>query len=152
MNLKYRKKKIKENFKLLENWENRYEYLIDLGNKLKKKSDKFRSKDKLIYGCQSNLWLEAKYNKKRIFFDADSDALLPRGIAALIIYLYSGLLTTEIINSNYDFISEIGFSNFLSPNRSNGMILLVKKIKLYSINFEYKNSVENNYNKNILQK
>ncbi|WP_185870427.1 SufE family protein [Blattabacterium cuenoti] len=145
MTLQDKEESIKKEFSILKNWEERYEYLIDLGINLPKKSSEFRSEDKLIHGCQSQVWLEAKLKKGgRVFFDADSDALLPRGMAALMIRLYSGHPPLEIISSNANFISEIGLKTFLSPIRSNGLLLFLKKIKFYAIDFYAKISVSLN--------
>ncbi|WP_185873773.1 SufE family protein [Blattabacterium cuenoti] len=146
MTLKNQKEWIKKKFFLFNNWEEKYEYIIYLGKNLKKKSDKFRSKDKLIYGCQSKVWLEAKLIGKRIFFDADSDALLPKGMVALMISVYSGHFPFEIISSNDNYISEIGLKTFLSPNRANGIFLFLKKIKLYAIAFNELLSIKNKKN------
>ncbi|AER40786.1 putative SufE Fe/S-cluster-related protein [Blattabacterium sp. (Mastotermes darwiniensis) str. MADAR] len=141
MTLQNKEEIIKKEFFFLKNWEEKYEYLIDLGKELPKKSDNFRSEDKLIYGCQSKVWLEAKLKGSRVFFDADSDALLPRGIAAIMIRVYSGHFPFEIISSRANFIYEIGFQTFLSPIRANGILLLLKKIKFYAIAFNEKISV-----------
>ncbi|WP_341662385.1 SufE family protein [Blattabacterium cuenoti] len=141
MTLRQKEEIVKKKFQILKNWEEKYEYLIDLGNKLSKKSINFRSEDKLIHGCQSKVWLKAKLNGSRIFFEADSDALLPRGMASLMIQVYSGLFPFEIIYSNANFIYEIGFQTFLSPIRANGMLLFLKKIKFYAIALSSKISV-----------
>ncbi|WP_341661243.1 SufE family protein [Blattabacterium cuenoti] len=141
MTLRQKEEIVKKEFQILKNWEEKYEYLIDLGKQLSKKSTNFRSEDKLIHGCQSKVWLKAKLNGSRIFFEADSDALLPRGMAALMIQVYSGLFPFEIIYSNANFIYEIGFQTFLSPIRANGMLLFLKKIKFYSIALNSKISV-----------
>ncbi|WP_341657426.1 SufE family protein [Blattabacterium cuenoti] len=141
MTLRQKEEIVKKEFQFLKNWEEKYEYLIDLGKKLSNKSKNFRSEDKLIYGCQSKVWLKAKLNGSRIFFEADSDALLPRGMAALMIQVYSGLFPFEIIYSNAHFIYEIGFQTFLSPIRANGMLLFLKKIKFYAIALNSKISV-----------
>ncbi|WP_185869532.1 SufE family protein [Blattabacterium cuenoti] len=141
MTLQEKEEIIKKEFQLLNSWEDKYEYLIDLGKELIKKSDSFRTKDKLIYGCQSNVWLEAKLKNSHIFFDADSDAILPRGMAALMIRVYSGLSPFDIIYSNANFIYEIGFQTFLSPIRANGIALLLKKIKYYALAFNTKVTV-----------
>ncbi|WP_341658238.1 SufE family protein [Blattabacterium cuenoti] len=141
MTLRQKEEIVKKEFQILKNWEEKYEYLIDLGKKLSKKSTNFRSEDKLIHGCQSKVWLKAKLNGSRIFFEADSDALLPRGMASLMIQVYSGLFPFEIIYSNANFIYEIGFQTFLSPIRANGMLLFLKKIKFYSIALNSKTSV-----------
>ncbi|WP_185861191.1 SufE family protein [Blattabacterium cuenoti] len=144
MTLHKKEKIIKNEFNILKNWEEKYEYLIDLGKKLSNKSLEFRSEDKLIHGCQSRVWLDAQLNGSRIFFEADSDALLPKGMAALMIRVYSGLFPFEIISSNTNFIYEIGFQTFLSPIRANGMFLFYKKIKFYAIAFNAKISVSLN--------
>ncbi|WP_185872144.1 SufE family protein [Blattabacterium cuenoti] len=141
MTLHKKEEIIKKEFHILNSWEEKYEYLIDLGKKLPKKSDNFRSNEKLIQGCQSKIWLDAKLKESRIFFSADGDALLPRGMAALMIRVYSGLFPFEIIYSNTNFIYEIGFQTFLSPIRANGMLLFLKKIKLYAIAFNAKISI-----------
>ncbi|AWU39689.1 SufE family protein [Blattabacterium punctulatus] len=146
MTLQNKEEKIKKEFLLLKNWEEKYEYIIDLGKNLPKKSNIFRSEDKLIHGCQSNIWLEAKLKGVRIFFDADSDALLPRGMAAIMIRIYSGHFPFEIISYKANFISEIGFRTFLSPIRANGILLFLKKIKFYAIAFNEKISVSLNGN------
>ncbi|WP_185868950.1 SufE family protein [Blattabacterium cuenoti] len=150
MTLNKREKIIKKEFHVLKNWEEKYEYLIDLGNKLPKKSDDFRSDEKLIHGCQSKVWMDAQLKKYRIFFEADGDALLPRGMVALMIRIYSGLLPFEIINSNANFIYEIGFQSFLSPIRANGMLLFLKKIKFYAIAFNAKISIGLNKNRGLI--
>ncbi|WP_341666337.1 SufE family protein [Blattabacterium cuenoti] len=141
MTLRQKEEIVKKEFQILKNWEEKYEYLIDLGKKLSKQSINFRSEDQLIHGCQSKVWLKAKLNGSRIFFEADSDALLPRGMASLMIQVYSGLFPFEIIDSNANFIYEIGFQTFLSPIRANGMLLFLKKIKFYAIALSSKISV-----------
>ncbi|WP_185868440.1 SufE family protein [Blattabacterium cuenoti] len=138
MNLKERENRIKNVFKNLTSWEDKYEYLIDLGNSLKKKSSEFRSNDKLIQGCQSNVWLEATLKNNRLFFEADSEAILPKGMISLMIRLYSGLNPLEIIYADSNIISEIGLDTFLTPIRANGIILFFKKIKFYAFAFNYK--------------
>ncbi|WP_185882861.1 SufE family protein [Blattabacterium cuenoti] len=135
--LKEREKIIVKKFRIFQNWEEKYEYLIELGKKLKKKPN-IRSNNKLIYGCQSKVWIDSTFDKGRIFFKADSDALLPKGLVSIMIYIYSGLPPYEIISSNYHFISKIGFQNFLSPIRANGIILFIKRIKLYAFYFDKK--------------
>ncbi|WP_343203858.1 SufE family protein [Blattabacterium sp. (Blattella germanica)] len=127
MTLHQKEEIIKKEFRILTSWEEKYEHLINLGKKLPKKSNAFRSDEKLIPGCQSKVWLNAELRKSRIFFEADGDALLPRGMAALMIRVYSGLFPFEIISSNANFIYKIGFQTFLSPIRANGMLLFLKK-------------------------
>ncbi|WP_238784223.1 SufE family protein [Blattabacterium cuenoti] len=147
ISLRKKEETIKKEFNQLNSWEEKYEYLIDLGGNLSKKSDEFRSDKRLIHGCQSRIWLDAEIKESRIFFDADGDALLPRGMAALMIYVYSGVFPFEIIYSNANFIYEIGFQTFLSPIRANGMFLFLKKIKFYAMAFNTKISIELNNKK-----
>ncbi|WP_185864951.1 SufE family protein [Blattabacterium cuenoti] len=130
--LKEKEKIIKDEFKSLYNWEDKYQYLISLGEEIEKKSKKFRSNDRLIDGCQSRIWIDAKLEKNRIFFEVDSDAIIPKGMAALMANLYSGVYPNEIIMSDNKIIYDIGLIDFLSPIRANGLILLLEKIKLFA--------------------
>lgn len=120
-------------FALFDDWEGRYEYLIELGKKLPKIPDDLRTENNLIRGCQSQVWLYAYKKKGRIFFQADSDAIIPRGIVALMLRIYSGRFPDQIIHSDPLFLSEIGFNSFLSPTRANGMEAMFKQIKQYSL-------------------
>ena len=119
-------------FSLFEDWEGRYEHLIEFGKKLPKIPDYLRTVDKLIQGCQSQVWLHAYLKKGRIFYQADSDAIIPRGIIALMLRIYSGRFPDQIIHSNLIFLSEIGFNSFLSPTRANGMEIMFKYIRRYA--------------------
>lgn len=138
MNLKSRKKIIKKEFLSFDKWEDKYEYLIDLGNTSNITIKGLKSDENLVYGCQSNVWLKAKLINNKIFLYSDSDALIPKGIAALFVRLYSGLPPKEIINSNNNFLEEIGLINFLSPTRANGSFFFLKKIRSYALNFNSK--------------
>jgi len=128
--------KVIDEFLLIESWEERYEYLISLGRFLPKRTSDLRQKNNIISGCQSKVWLRAyiKYNK--IFFHADSDALIPLGIAALLLRIYSGHFPYDIIHTPPIFISKIGFSSFLTANRANGMEAMFRAIKKYAIYFQ----------------
>ncbi|WP_185872689.1 SufE family protein [Blattabacterium cuenoti] len=132
MTLKDKEQKIKQEFDQLHDWQDKYEYILYLGNSLPKQDNTFRTEDKLIYGCQSKVWLDAKLIGMKIIFDADSDALIPKGLIAIMINVYSGRYPFEIISSKANFISDIGFNNFLTPIRSNGLLLFLKKIKFYA--------------------
>lgn len=122
-----------EEFALFEDWEGRYEYLIEFGKKLPKMPDELRTEDKLIRGCQSQVWLHAYKKEGRIFFQADSDAIIPRGIVSLMLRIYSGRFPDQIIHSDPVFLSEIGFNSFLSPARANGMEAMFRQIKQYAV-------------------
>jgi len=128
-------------FSLFEDWQQKYEYLIELGKSLTPLPNEKKTEDKLIKGCQSKVWLDAKMNEDKIIFTADSDAILPKGIASLLVRLYSGQKPEDITVSNEHFLQEIGLQEFLSPTRANGTLAMIKQIKLYAIAFKLKNKV-----------
>lgn len=125
-------------FSILNGWEEKYEYIINLGRELPIYSNKYKTENQLIRGCQSKVWLHADIKNNFLIFNADSDALIPKGIAALMIKIYSESTPIEIIQSKAIFISKIGFQEFLSPIRANGILLMYKQIKLYAIAFAKK--------------
>lgn len=129
--------KIIEEFLFFETWEERYEYLISLGKKLPKMSRSLRKTNTMISGCQSKVWLHAYMQYNKIFFHVDSDALIPRGIAVLMLRIYSGQYPYDIIHTTPIFIYKIGFSSFLTSNRANGMEAMFRVIKKYAIFFSY---------------
>lgn len=129
--------KIIDEFLLIETWEERYEHIIFLGRKLPKRDKNLRKKNNLIIGCQSKVWLCAYMKFNKIFFHADSDAILSRGIVALLLHIYSGQFPDEIIYNPPIFLCKIGFSSFLSYNRANGMEAMYRSIKKYAIYFKY---------------
>lgn len=123
-------KELIEELDALEGWEERYQYLIDMGRELAPLKNPHHKW--LIKGCQSKVWLIAKLEEGKLILEADADALLPKGIAALMLRLYSGKYPLDIVNSRGDFISKIGFHEFLSPIRANGMLAMLKQIKIYA--------------------
>lgn len=129
-----------EEFSFFENWEERYEHLIALGKSLKEFPEELKTDDRIIKGCQSRVWIEAYYENGKLFFSADSDGILPKGIAAVLVHVFSGEPVEEIINSNTDFLEKIGFQEFLSPSRANGMLAMIKQIKYYAIVYKTKHS------------
>lgn len=135
MELSKKEYNIINTFSNFNGWEEKYEYLINLGKELPKIPNKYKTENKLIKGCQSKVWLNADIKNNFLILNADSDALIPKGIAALMIKIYSGTSPMEIINSQAIFITEIGFKEFLSPIRANGILLMIKQIKLYAIAF-----------------
>lgn len=138
MTIQERQDEIVGEFSFFEDWQQRYEYLIDLGRSLPETSEDFKSEGKLVKGCQSNVWLDAKMEDDKIVFKADSDAILPKGIAALLVRIYSGQKPEDILQSNEQFIGEIGLQEFLSPTRANGLVAMIKQIKFYAIAFKAK--------------
>jgi cysteine desulfuration protein SufE len=127
-------------FELFDDWMDKYEYLIDLSRDLPIIDPKFRNNDHLIRGCQSKVWLHADYNGGRINFSADSNALITKGIIALLIRILSGRTPDEIINADLYFIDRIGLRQNLSPTRSNGLLAFIKQIRNYAVayNIKYK--------------
>ncbi len=128
-----------EEFSFFDNWEERYEFLIELGKSLKSLPDEKKSDDKIIKGCQSTVWLDAKMEDNQLVFEADSDAILPKGLAALLVRIYSNQKPVDILNSSTDFIEKIGLQEFLSPTRANGLLAMIKQFKFYAIAFQSKN-------------
>ena len=128
-----------EEFSFFDNWEERYEFLIELGKSLKSLPDEKKSEDKIIKGCQSTVWLDAKMEGDKLVFEADSDAILPKGLAALLVRIYNNQKPVDILNSSTDFIEKIGLQEFLSPTRANGLLAMIKQFKFYAIAFQSKN-------------
>lgn len=127
--LKEKKEEIIENFSLYEEWLDKYEYLIELGKASGPYPEENKTEERLIQGCQSRVWLDYKVEGGRIFFSADSDAIITKGIIALLIGVYSGRTAEEIAKDDFSFINEIGLKENLSPTRANGLASMVSKIK-----------------------
>ncbi|WP_303821534.1 SufE family protein [Apibacter mensalis] len=125
-------------FNLFDSWEQRYEYVIELGKSLPEMPEKDKTQDKLIKGCQSQVWLTTRSENGKLFFVADSDAILPRGIAAMLVRIYSGQPIEDILKSDENFIEEIGLQEFLTPTRANGLLAMIKQIKYYAIAYSAK--------------
>jgi cysteine desulfuration protein SufE len=126
-------------FSLFDDWMDKYNLLIDIGKDLPVIDPKYRVKDFLIEGCQSKVWLHPDYDGKNITFTADSDAIITRGIVALLIKVLSKRSPEEIINSELYFIDKIGLRQNLSPTRSNGLLSMVRQMKLYAMAYNAKN-------------
>lgn len=124
-----------EEFADFTDWMDKYQLLIDLGNDLQQLDDKYKTEDNLIDGCQSRVWLQADYVDGKINFTAESDALIVKGIIALLIRVLSGHTPQEIIDADLYFIERIGLKDHLSPTRSNGLLAMVKQIKVYALAF-----------------
>lgn len=129
---------VTEEFAMFDDWISRYDYLIDLGRTLPVIDPKYKTNDFLIDGCQSKVWLHPDFDGKRITFTADSDAIITRGIVALLVRVLSGRTPDEIIAADLYFIDKIGLRQNLSPTRSNGLLSMVKQMKLYAIAFKSK--------------
>ncbi|MDO5655399.1 MAG: SufE family protein [Flavobacteriaceae bacterium] len=129
-----------DEFAFFDDWQQRYEYLIELGKDLPDMPENQKENGKLVKGCQSNVWLDAKLQDDKIVFEADSDAILPKGLAALLVRVYSNQNPEDILNSSESFIEQIGLQEFLSPTRANGLLAMIKQIKFYAIAFKVKSN------------
>ncbi len=127
-----------EQFADFDDWMDKYQMLIDLGNELDVLDDKYKTEENLIDGCQSRVWLQCDYVDGKLVFTADSDALIVKGIIALLIQVISGHTPQEIIDADLYFIDKIGLRDHLSPTRSNGLLSMVKRVKAYAVAFQAK--------------
>lgn len=128
-----------DEFSGLEEWMDKYNYLIDLGKDLPLIDPAFRKEEYLIRGCQSRVWLNAELRDGRIFYTADSDAIITKGIAALMIRVLSGNTPDEILDADLSFIDKIGLKEHLSPTRSNGMVSMINQMRYYAMAWKVKN-------------
>ena len=127
-----------EEFAGFDDWMDKYQLLIDLGNELAPLEDKYKTEQNLIDGCQSRVWLQADYEDGQIHFSAESDALIVKGIVSLLIRVLSDHTPQEILDADLYFIEEIGLKEHLSPTRSNGLVAMVKQIRAYALAFSTK--------------
>ena len=124
-----------EEFSGFDDWMDKYQLLIDLGNEQEPLEDKYKTEQNLIDGCQSRVWLQADLNDGKLLFTAESDALIVKGIVALLIRVLSGHTPQEILDADLYFIEEIGLKEHLSPTRSNGLVAMVKQMRMYALAF-----------------
>jgi len=127
-----------EEFSEFEDWMDKYALLIDLGNTLPPLDDKYKTESNLIEGCQSRVWLQADYVEGKINFQGESDAVIVKGIVSLLIKVLSGHTPQEILDADLYFIDKIGLKEHLSPTRSNGLVSMVKQMRLYALAFKTK--------------
>ena len=124
---------------MFDDWMERYEYIIELGKKLPLIKEEFKTEDNIIKGCQSKVWLKGEQNSDVIVFTADSDAILTKGIIAILIRTFSNQKAADILAADLNFIDEIGLKEHLSPTRANGLVSMIKNIKMYALAFDAKN-------------
>ena len=124
-----------EDFELFEDWADKYEYIISLGKDLQSMNASDKTDDNIVKGCQSQVWLIARNEAGIVFFDADSDAIITKGIIALLVKVFNGQSAKDILNNDLTFIDQIGLKEHLSPNRSNGLVAMVQKMKTYALAF-----------------
>ncbi|MEE9406847.1 MAG: SufE family protein [Polaribacter sp.] len=133
MTIKEIQEEIIDEFSMFDDWMERYEYIIDLGKSLPIINEKHKLDENLIKGCQSKVWLYSELDADKLRFTADSDAILTKGIVALLLRVYSGQKPRDILTTETTFIDEIGLKEHLSPTRANGLVSMVKQIKMYAI-------------------
>lgn len=129
---------IVEEFELYTDWMDKYNFIIELGKSLPLIDEKYKTENYLISGCQSQVWLYADYSDGKVWYTADSDAIITKGIVSILISALSGQTTDEIINADMEFINKIGLREHLSPTRSNGLNSMIKQMKLYALVYKTK--------------
>ena len=129
---------IVDEFNMFDSWIDKYDYLIDLGKSLPKIDNIYKTQENIITGCQSQVWLHAKKEDNKVVFTADSDAIMTKGIIAMLIRVLSGQKAENIINTNLDFINKIGLNEQLSQTRANGLNSMIKQMKIYALAFKNK--------------
>jgi len=139
MTIQEKQQVLVEDLESLEEWELRYEYIISIGKGISGLPVEKKIEENLIRGCQSKVWLCAELRGEKLFFSADSDGILPKGIVAMLSSIYSGHSAQEILESNFDFIDKIGLKEFLFPSRANGLVAMTRQIMFYAVALQSKN-------------
>lgn len=127
-----------DEFSMFDDWMQRYEFIIDLGKSLPLIEEQYKTEDNIIQGCQSKVWVHGELADDKIVFTADSDAILTKGIIAILIRVFSNQNPADILDANTDFIDEIGLKEHLSPTRANGLVSMIKQIKMYALAYRQK--------------
>lgn len=138
MTIEEAQEEVIEEFNCFDDWMDKYQLLIDLGNEQKPLPEEYKTEKNLIDGCQSRVWLQADYTNGTVTFQGESDALIVKGIVTLLIRVLSGHTPDEILNADLHFIHDIGLTEHLSPTRSNGLLAMLKQMKLYAMAFKAK--------------
>ncbi|HET7114989.1 MAG TPA: SufE family protein [Hanamia sp.] len=141
--IKEREEEITDEFSLFDSWEEKYEYIIDLGKKLEPLNEKFKVGENIIKGCQSTVWLTSEFKGGKVFYKADSDAIIVKGLVSMLIKVLSGHKPDEILDAKLDFIKDIGMMTHLAQTRSNGLLAMVKQIKNYALAYKSVNALQN---------
>ncbi|TPG44481.1 SufE family protein [Flavobacterium pectinovorum] len=139
MTIKEIQNEIIDEFSMFDDWMQRYEYIIELGKSLPLIKEEYKTDENLIKGCQSKVWLQGEQKDDKIVFTADSDAILTKGIIAILIRAFSNQKAEDIINADTQFIDDIGLKEHLSATRANGLVSMIKNIKMYALAFDSKN-------------
>ena len=136
--IKNKQEEIIEEFSAFDDWMDRYQLLIDMGSEQPPLDEKYKTDNNLIEGCQSRVWLQADLEDGKIIYQAESDALIVKGIVSLLVKVYSGHTPEEILDNEPYFVEAIGLRDHLSPTRSNGLVAMIKQMKLYALAFKTK--------------
>ncbi|TRW22233.1 SufE family protein [Flavobacterium zepuense] len=139
MEIKAIQNEIIDEFSMFDEWDERYQYVIDLGRSLPLIDEQYKTDDNIIKGCQSKVWLHAEQDNGNIVFTADSDAILTKGLIAIMIRVFSNQKPQAILEATTDFVDEIGLKEHLSATRANGLVSMIKQIKLYALAYSAKN-------------
>jgi cysteine desulfuration protein SufE len=131
---------IVDEFSLFDNWDDKYEYIIDLGKKLPPLEQQFKKDENKVKGCQSTVWLIAEYRNGRVFYKAESDAVIVKGLISMLIRVLSGQAPDDIVKTPLNFIKEIGMMSHLAQTRSNGLLAMVKQMKNYALAYKLQNA------------
>jgi len=134
--IKVVQEEIIDEFSMFEDWEERYQYMIDLGKSLPLIESQYKTDDNIIKGCQSKVWVHAEMEEEKIVFTADSDAIITKGIIAILIRVFSNQSPKAIIEADTDFVDQIGLKEHLSPTRANGLVSMIKQLKMYAIAYQ----------------
>jgi cysteine desulfuration protein SufE len=138
MTITEQKQELVEEFEMFDDWMDRYNFIIEMGKDLEGMPEELKTKQNLISGCQSQVWLTAKYNDGIINFQADSDAIITKGIVQLLLKVVEARTPKELVEEDFSFLDKIGLKEHLSPTRSNGLTSMIKQIKLYALVFKTK--------------
>jgi cysteine desulfuration protein SufE len=136
---------IVEEFSLFDSWDDKYEYIIDLGKKLPPLDERFKEEENRVRGCQSTVWLVADQRNGKIFYQAESDAVIVKGLISMLIRVLSGHEPEEILRAKLDFIRDIGMTTHLAQTRSNGLLAMVKQMKHFALAFKLKSEIAPNH-------
>ena len=125
-----------DEFSMFDDWMERYEYMIELGKSLPLIDTKYKTDENIITGCQSQVWLHSEFKNDKVIFSADSDAIITKGIVAILVRVFSNQSPQELLSANTDFIDAIGLKEHLSPTRANGLVSMIKQIKMYALAYQ----------------
>jgi len=144
MSIREKETEIEEEFALFDDWTDRYEHLIEQGRSIGIMDSAFKTEEHLIKGCQSQVWLNARFEDGRMYYTADSDAQIPKGVISLLLRVLSGEKPDDIVQAELGFIDRIGLKEHLSPTRANGLVSMIQKIKLFALPYSQVSNGKNN--------